>query len=205
MFDDLKYPEPDPNKKPVAQVWNERYAGDGYLFGKEPVLSLKNYLSHLKPGKAIDIAMGEGRNSVFLAQHGFTVEGIDCASAAVQKAQKLAQEKNVSFEAKTQNLDFFLMPLMRYDTILMTYYKPLARFFSEIRRGLVLGGTFLLEAYTTEHLRHQKTPNPNIDFEECYKPNEVLSHLKEFQILLYKEIPEGSAHTVQVIARKHNK
>lgn len=203
MFDE-KYPEPDPNKKPAAQVWDERYAGEKYLFGKEPVLLLKNYLSILKPGKAVEIACGEGRNSVFLAQNGFQIEGVDCSKNAIEKAKKLAAEKNATAEFKTQNLDFFLMPLMKYDTIVMTYYRPQARFFSEVRRGLVAGGTFALEAYTVDHLRAQNVPNPNIDFEDCFKPNEVLSHLKDFHVLLYKEIPEGNSHTVQVIAKKRS-
>lgn len=199
MFDE-KYPEPDPNKKPAAQVWEERYGKEGYLYGKEPVVCLKTFVDVLKPGKAIDIAMGEGRNSVFLASKGFQVEGIDCSAKAVEKAKKLATEKGVSFEAKTQNLDFFLMPLMKYDTILMTYYRPQARFFSEIRRGLVAGGTFLLEAYTVEH--YKASPNPNLDFEDCFKPNEVLNHLKDFHVLYYKEMAEGGQHTVQLIAQK---
>ena len=202
MLDDFKYPEPDPNKKTAAEIWNSRYAGDKYLFGKDPVLSLKNFMSYLRKGKALDIAMGEGRNTVFLAQQGFQAEGIDCSSVAIEKAKNLAEEKKTAIETKTQNLDFFLMPLMKYDTILMTYFKPLPRFFSEVKRGLVAGGTFLFEAYTVEHLRHQSPPNPNIDFEECYKPNEVLAHLKEFQILYYKELPDGNAHTIQCIARK---
>lgn len=199
-MDEIKYPEPDPNKKPVAEVWNTRYAGEKYLFGKEPVLTLKNYLEHLRKGKALDVAMGEGRNAVYLAQHGFQVEGLDCSSAGVEKAKKLAAEKGVTLDAKGQNLDFFIMPLMKYDTILMTYYRPNSRFFSEIRRGLVNGGTFLLEAYTTEQAR--QAPNPNLDFEECYKPNEILAHLKDFHLIYYKEIPDGQAHTVQLIARK---
>jgi tellurite methyltransferase len=203
MNDDFKYAEPDPNKKQPQQVWEGRYAGEKYLFGKEPSPFLKHYVGTLRKGKAIDIAMGEGRNAVFLAQQGFQTEGIDCSPTAIQKAKKLAEEKQVSIEAKVQNLDFFLMPLMRFDSILMTYFRPQARFFSEIRRGLVLGGTFLLEAYTVEHFKTQSPPNPNIDFEECYKANEVLSHLKEFHILYYRELPEGNSHLVQVIAQKY--
>lgn len=203
MFDE-KYPEPDPNKRSAVQVWEERYAGTNYLFGKEPVLSLKSYANILRKGKALDIAMGEGRNAVYLASQGFQVEGIDCSAKAVEKAKALAAEKGVSIDAKTQNLDFFLMPLMKFDTVLMTYFKPLPRFFSEIRRGLVQGGTFLLEAYTTEQMKLQPG-NPNLDFDQCYKPNEVLHHLKDFHILLYKEIPEGGSHVVQVIAQKVNK
>lgn len=201
MFDE-KYPEADPNKKTASQLWEERYASESYLFGKEPVLLLKNYHSLLKPGKAIEIACGEGRNVVYLAQQGFQVEGIDCSKNAIEKGKKLASEKKTTAEFKVQNLDFFLMPLMKYDSILMTYYRPQARFFSEIRRGLVAGGIFALEAYTTEQMKGQSAPNPNLNFEECYKPNEVLAHLKEFHILFYKEIPDGSTHTIQVIAKK---
>lgn len=200
MLDDIKYPEPDPNKRPAAQVWDERYAKDGYLFGKEPVTLLKHFVGSLKKGKAIDIAMGEGRNTVFLASQGFQVEGIDCSGKGVEKAKKLAAEKGATIEAKTQNLDFFLMPLMKYDTILMTYFRPQARFFSEIRRGLVAGGTFLLEAYTVEQIK--AAPNPLVEFEECYKPNEVIGHLKDFHILYYKEMAEGNQHLVQVIVQK---
>lgn len=201
MYDEIKYPEPDPNKKSAAEIWNARYAGDKYLFGKEPVLCLKNNIEHLRRGRTLDVGMGEGRNAVFLAQNGFgPVEGIDCSSVAVEKAKKLAAEKGATIDVKSQNLDFFLMPLMKYDTILMTYFRPQARFFSEIRRGLVNGGTFLLEAYTVDQVK--AAPNPNLDFEECYKPGEVLSHLKDLRVLYYKEIPDGNHHTVQLIAKK---
>jgi tellurite methyltransferase len=203
MYDEPQYPEVDPNKKSAKELWEERYAESKYLFGKEPVLSLKNNLSVLKKGKALDIGMGEGRNAVFLAQNGFEVEGLDCSPKAVEKAKALAAEKNAKLEAKAQNLDFFLMPLMKYDTILMTYFRPQARFFNEIKRGLVHGGTFLLEAYTIEHLRHHQ--NPLIDFDQCFKPNEVLSHLRDFHVLYYKEMKEGDAHLVQAIAEKNKK
>jgi tellurite methyltransferase len=201
MFDE-RYPEVDPNKKSAQEIWEARYSGEGYLFGKEPVLSLKTFWNQLRTGKALDVAMGEGRNTVFLAQNGFQVEGIDCSAKAVAKARALADEKKVSIEAKASNLDFFLMPLMKYDTVVMTYFKPLPRFFSEIKRGLVMGGTVLIEAHTSEHVKAQSTPNPNLDFDQCFKPNELLGHLKEFQILYYKEMPEGNSHLVHAIARK---
>jgi len=202
MFDE-KYPELDPNKKSANEIWETRYATSGYLFGKEPIVSLKNFVQNLKPGKVLDVAMGEGRNAVFLAQSGFQVEGIDCSAKAVEKAKGLAQEKKVSIEAKTQNLDFFLMPLMKYDSIVMSYFKPLPRFFSEIKRGLVMGGTVLFEAYTTEHLKLQNPANPLIDMDQCFKPNELLGQLKEFHILYYHEMVEGNSHLVRAIAKKN--
>lgn len=201
MFDE-KYPEVDPNKRQQADIWNERYGNAGFLYGKEPCVTVKSYSDFLRKGKVLDIAMGEGRNSVFLAKHGFQAEGIDCSTKAIEKAKALASEQGATVDAKVQNLDFFLMPLMKYDSVLMTYYKPQARFFSEIKRGLVAGGTVLLEAYTTEHFKLFGKENPNLDFDQCYKPNEVLFLLNEFHILLYKEIPEANSRLVQVIAQK---
>lgn len=205
MLDDVKYPEPDPNKKSAQALWDSRYANDGYLFGKEPIPYLTHYVQVLKKGKVLDVGMGEGRNAAYLAEKGFQVEGVDCSSRAIEKAKILASEKKVTIEPKIQNLDFFLMPLMRFDSIIMSYYRPQARFFSEIRRGLVLGGTFLLEAYTTQHLKKIGSNPLMVDFEECYKPNEVLSYLRDFHLLYYREMDEGSSHVVQVLAQKNKK
>jgi len=201
MFDDIQYPERDPNKKNAVDLWQERYAEDAYLFGKDPIPFLKAFVTHLAKGTTLDVAMGEGRNSVFLAEQGFQVEGLDCSPRAVEKANQLASEKKVKIQAKVQNLDFFLMPLMKYNTILMTHYKPAPRFFSELKRGLVAGGTLLIEGYTTEHFK-KNSQNKNLDFDQCFKPNELLGLLKDLHILYYKELEEGPQHFVHAIAQK---
>lgn len=201
MFDDIQYPEIDPNKKNAVDLWQERYAGEDYLFGKEPSPFLKSFVSHLAKGPTLDVAMGEGRNSAFLASQGFQVEGLDCSSQAIEKANQLATEKKVSFQAKVQNLDFFLMPLMKYSSIVMAYYKPAPRFFSELKRGLVAGGTLLVEGYTTEHFK-KNSQNPNLDFDQCFKPNELLGHLKDLHVIYYKEMAEENNHFVYAIAKK---
>ena len=199
-MDECKYPEVDPNKRPVADVWNERYGGSSFLFGKEPSMLLRNHVEALRKGKALDVAMGEGRNTVFLAKNGFAAEGVDCSSVAVEKAKRLASESGADIDAKTQNLDFFLMPLMKYDTVVMTYFKPLPRFYSEIKRGLVAGGTVAIEAFLVEQVRRH--PSPNVAVEECFRPNELLHALKDFEVIYYNELPQGSQHVVQAIARK---
>jgi hypothetical protein len=87
----------------------------------------------------------------------------------------------------------------------MSYFKTLPRFFDEIRRGLVVGGTFMLEAYTVEHYKNQQSEDPLLTFEDCYQPNEVLRRLKDLQVIYYKEMQEGKAHIVQLIAKKYKK
>ena len=66
-----------------ATFWNERYATDEYLFGKEPNAFLVRESHRLSPGsKVLAIADGEGRNSVFLAQHGHRVVATDVLHSA---------------------------------------------------------------------------------------------------------------------------
>lgn len=57
--------------------WDERFKGRRFAFGKEPNPFLKKHIRLLPKGKALDIATGEGRNAVFLAQHGFEVDAVD--------------------------------------------------------------------------------------------------------------------------------
>ncbi len=67
--------------------WNKRYNTGEYLYGKKPLKFLKDKLNILVRGKALVLAMGEGRNAVFLAGNGFDVDGCDISEKAVEKAR----------------------------------------------------------------------------------------------------------------------
>lgn len=69
-------------------LWEKRYETEAYILGKEPVEFLKEHIGLLPRGKALDLAMGEGRNAVFLAKHGFEVDGCDISEHAVKKSQE---------------------------------------------------------------------------------------------------------------------
>ena len=57
--------------------WDNYYNTEEFIFGTKPFHFLKENI-HLLPGnKALDLAMGEGRNGVFLATQGFDVFGLD--------------------------------------------------------------------------------------------------------------------------------
>jgi 2-polyprenyl-3-methyl-5-hydroxy-6-metoxy-1,4-benzoquinol methylase len=79
-------------------IWSNRYRdiGDQYLFGTEPSHFLANRANLFKKGEsAILLADGEGRNSVWLAEKGLDVTAIEISLVALEKAKKLAAERNV--------------------------------------------------------------------------------------------------------------
>ena len=87
-------------------MWNERYAGDDYLFGTEPAAFLHRAAEWLRPGAtALAIADGEGRNSVWLAEQGLTVAAFDPAPNALAKARKLAAARGVVVDYHLADLD----------------------------------------------------------------------------------------------------
>ncbi|MBI2608208.1 MAG: class I SAM-dependent methyltransferase [Deltaproteobacteria bacterium] len=182
------------------QEWNQKFETDSYIYGKEPLAFIKENLKRLRQGKTLDIAMGEGRNSVYLASQGFEVSGFDFSEKAVQKAQKLAEEKKVTLETKVCDLDFYIFPIMKLDTIIMTYFKPVPRYFFEIKRGLCQGGTILIENYTTDLFHIEKDPDVSPD--DCFKPNEVLKYLEGLRVLFYQETTINNKALVQCIAKK---
>ena len=70
--------------------WNARYQGDDYAFGTEPNEFVLSIIHHLpKSGRALDLATGEGRNGIFLAQHGLDTEGVDLSDVGLAKAERL--------------------------------------------------------------------------------------------------------------------
>ena len=82
----------------------------------------------------------------------------------------------------------------------MSYFKPVPRYWFEIKRSLVQGGTLLLENYTTDIFHVEK--EPDVDPEDCFKPNEVLKHLEGLRILFYQETSINNKPIVQCLAKK---
>ena len=68
--------------------WDNKYSIEGYLFGEKPVPFLVENVHLLPKGKVLDIAMGEGRNGVYLATQGFDVIGLDISATGLKKAHK---------------------------------------------------------------------------------------------------------------------
>ena len=74
-----------------AKDWDERYAATDLVWSAEPNRFVAELVSPLTPGTAIDIAAGEGRNAIWLAQQGWTVTATDYSSVAVDRMRARAQ------------------------------------------------------------------------------------------------------------------
>ncbi|MGP0565986.1 class I SAM-dependent methyltransferase [Nitrospina sp. 32_T5] len=183
--------------KPQDQErWNKKYEVDAFLFGKQPVPFLKNNVGLLPKGKALDIAMGEGRNGVFLATQGFDVEGWDISPVGLEKARHLAKEHNVSIQTEVVDLESAELPKNEYDVILMMYYMQ-RNLFPQIKEALKPGGMAVIETYNVDYLKYQ-------DFRPQWalQTNELLEAFKDFKIIRYQAYDDGKEAYSSIIAQK---
>jgi 2-polyprenyl-3-methyl-5-hydroxy-6-metoxy-1,4-benzoquinol methylase len=178
------------------QRWDQKYETDVFIMGKEPVRFLKQYVDLLPKGKVLDLAMGEGRNGVYLATQGFDVEGWDISEVGLQKAHQLAKEHNVSIETRVIDLETAELPENKYDVILMMYYMQ-RDLFPKIKKAIKPGGMAVIETYNVDYLKYH-------DFRRKWllETNELLEHFKDFKIIRYEAYDDGEVAYSSIIAQK---
>jgi tellurite methyltransferase len=164
--------------------WDKRFGRKEFALGKEPNPLLKRHIHLLPKGRALDVATGEGRNAVFMAQNGFEVDAVDISEKGLKKARKLAREKRVKINTFLVDLDRYQIEKERYDLIANFYFLK-RRLIPRIRKGLKKGGKVIFETYLLEH-RTFGTGGPK-QAKYFLKPNEPLRLFRNFRILFYRE------------------
>ncbi len=187
------------------EIWNKRYNTEEYLFGKEPNSFLKEHMGILPKGKALELAMGEGKDAVFLAKNGYEVDGCDISEVAIKKAYKLAEENNVKINALVVDLEKYEIPGGNYDLIICFYYLQ-RNIIPQIKKGLKVGGMVVFETYTVDNLTLNKFQGglPYGPKNEAFllKHNELLDFFKDFRVLYYREGVINGKAIASLIAQK---
>lgn len=98
--------------------WDDRYASTDLVWGKGPNAFLPPLVEGMHAGTALDVACGEGRNALWLAEQGWDVTGIDFSPVAIEKAWLLAQDVPITYEvADVESYE----PRHRFDLVLVFY------------------------------------------------------------------------------------
>lgn len=193
-------------------MWDQRYAGEAYVYGQTANTFLQQHITDLT-GPVLSVAEGEGRNAVFLAQHGLEVVGVDSSAVGLAKAQRLAKSKKVTITTVQADLAEY-QPAVNYFASVVSIFAHLP---SQLRRNLHHrlakalrpGGVLLLEGYSKQQLG-RGTGGPN-NLDMLFSLDELLQDFPGFKVILGQEIQreviEGTGHTglaevVQLILQK---
>ena len=157
---------------------------------------LVNAVGDLRPGRALDLACGTGRNALWLAQRGWSVTAIDGSAAAIETLRGRAANNGVTIDAQIADLEdsgFRITPA-RYDLIATCYYFQ-RNLIEQCRQGLVPGGVMVGIALLIEPGKERSTFR--------LQPGDLRSYFADWDILRYREGTDVWEHKIaELVARR---
>jgi tellurite methyltransferase len=182
--------------------WDERYRRGEHL-NDSPADLLVQFASAQPPGRALDLASGPGRNSLFLAGRGWRVTAVDSSVVAIGILTKQVRALRLPIEARVADLEKgeFKIEPGAYDLICDFYYLERS-LFPAIRGGARPGGRVIAAI-------HMDDPSPGVPpMNPSYllDPGELRNEFAGWKILHYQEgVPSDSAHhrkSAEIVAER---
>jgi SAM-dependent methyltransferase len=197
----------------MKTFWDQRYAEEHFVYGKEPNAFFRQELDRLTPGRLLLPADGEGRNAVYAASRGWQVDAFDYSQSAQQKATQLAAEKNVSIRYFLADIQSFEWPADAYDVIglFFVHLQPDSRPFlhQKVMHSLKKGGTLILEGFAKEQLPLSSggPKNPDMLFSKAMLEEDFSAypshHLTQESVTLEEGVyHNGQAEVIRMLVKK---
>lgn len=159
--------------------WDARYAGRELVWSAEPNRFVAEETADLTPGTALDLACGEGRNAIWLAERGWTVTAVDFSAVALDKARQLAARRGVEVDWRHDDVAAPGPPWGAFDLVLVVYLQLPApardRALHRAAASLAPGGTIVVVGHHAANLTegHGGPQDPAV----LYGPDEVTAAL----------------------------
>ena len=142
----------------MKELWDKRYSGADYIYGKEPNLYFKKIIDGLVPGNLLVPGAGEGRDAVYAATLGWNVHAFDQSEKGKEKALSLAAEKNALISYNVLNAEDFVIEENKYDLISLIYFHLPSdlrqKFYKDIIKCLKPNGQIILEAFNPKQINN---------------------------------------------------
>lgn len=181
--------------------WEDRYLAAEP--GLRPPSALLAASIDLLPrgGRALDLASGDGRNALFLAARGFSVDAIDIAAAGLQRLLAAARNADLTVRAVQADLEHYTLPRDRYDVMISIRYLQRS-LFDQMRRAVRPGGVVVAETFLVDQRLIGHPTNPDFLLER----GELRTYFHGFEALVWEEglcATEGApAYLARLVARR---
>jgi len=142
------------------QKWDKKYQEKEHLLLKrEPSAYLQKYSDLCEGKKALDLACGAGRNALYLAQQGFSVDAVDIAAVALEKLNHYADVEGVAERVETYNSDLDTFAITKaYDLVIMMNFLD-RDLIQRVSQALSSGAIFIVETYMQDSANEKKVTN----------------------------------------------
>jgi SAM-dependent methyltransferase len=165
-------------------MFNNIYKTTKPGFATQPNALLVTTVEGRKPGRALDVGIGQGRNSVFFSLKGWEVTGFDMSDEGVATARKNAEQAGVKLNAIRGTEDAFDYGTDQWDLIVFMY-EPFpvtsAAYVDRLRQSMRSGGIIVIESFGEEE---EATGRPATAID----PGRLLAAFKDFRLLNYQDV-----------------
>lgn len=180
------------------EYWEDKFGNrsDNPL---SPEKSLIENFTYLKKGSVLDLACGDGRNTLFLLEQGFQVTGVDFSSKALERLREFAKRNN--YLVNTEQIDLSMANSLNhvgiFDNILINHYRLNRSQLKDIENHITDGGILFICGFGYNH---------KVDFkirkEDLIQPTDFEDIKKSFQMIEYIENEDDRGFFVTYIFRK---
>ena len=189
-----------------ASDWDERYAGRELVWTAAPNEFLVEFASELTPGRSLDLAGGEGRSSVWLAERGWDATCVDFSSVGLAKAVELAASREVTITTVEADATSWRCE-DPFDLVVMLYLQlpepARTRALEAAVASVADGGTLIVVAHDVDNVtRGHGGPS---DEAVCYEPDDVTRVLGDLEVveagrrIRVVATPDGPAEAIDTV------
>jgi SAM-dependent methyltransferase len=162
-----------------SSAWDQRYKGRDLVWTSEANRFLVAEAESLAPARALDLACGEGRNAVWLAERGWRVTGVDFSEVGIEKARQLQDARRVHANWVVADLLRYRPEPRAFELVIVLYLQvpgvqrtPILR---AAAQAVAPAGIFLLVAHDSSNIErgHGGPQDPAV----LYAPEDVADDL----------------------------
>lgn len=179
--------------------WNDIFR-NGVGYNREPNALLVETVRGKRPGTALDVAMGQGRNALFLASQGWKVTGVDISDEGIRLAREEADRKKLTLQTVNTNIDGYDFGTAKWDLVTMIYAGNDTAWIEKIKPSLKKGGLFVVEYFAHD---------PEMGHDDGFQRGQLAKLFPDGYTILRDDLVEGvpdwamdRAKLVRFVARK---
>jgi|KBSSwiStaDraftv2_1062776.scaffolds.fasta_scaffold117231_1 SAM-dependent methyltransferase len=161
--------------------WNRILTAPNPAFNTSPNAFLAAVTKGLKPGRSLDVGMGQGRNTIYLAQQGWDSAGFDPADRAVAVARERATQLGVKITAQVARAEDFDWGDARWDLIVLSYVG-VREYAALVFRALRPGGMVVVEGF-----HRDATKTRPVGGGVVFDTNELLQLFAPLRVVRYED------------------
>lgn len=166
-----------------------------------PENSLVENIGCFKKGTVLDVACGDGRNSLFLMENNFKVTGIDFSSKALARLELFAKRKNYNVNTMLIDLsvDNCLNSIGIFDNIVVNHYRLSKNQLLDLHNHISDNGILFICGFG-----HKHKPDSKIRKEDLLQPSDFENLNKSFKLINYTENQDDRGFFVTYVYQKKN-